>query len=97
MCPSLHRISNPRWAARSDGDHATPCIIMGCLEDGTIRDVLTGGPLPFTEIAFLVHRVGKARHSLEGDCQIPIVLSPAERRPPYPVGVALRPGVGQAS
>lgn len=57
---------------------------MRHLEDGTIRDVLAGGPLSLTEIAFLIKQVGQAGHSLEGDCQIPVELSPAGRVPPDP-------------
>jgi hypothetical protein len=82
MCPSLCRISNPRWAARPDGDHPIPCIVMRHNEDGTVRDVLTGGPLPLTEIAFLIQPAGQAGHSLERVCQIPVELLPTERGRP---------------
>ena len=56
----------------SDGTRPSPNIVMRYLEDGTIRDVLAGGPLTLTEIAFLIQQVGQAGHSLEGDCQVPV-------------------------
>jgi hypothetical protein len=55
---------------------------MRYLEDGTIRDVLTGGPLPLTEIAFLIQPAGQAGHSLERVRHIPVELSPTERGQP---------------
>jgi hypothetical protein len=33
---------------------------------GTIRDVLTGGPLPLTEVACLIQQTGQAGHSRKG-------------------------------